>query len=85
MKMTETERKKMYIAELEQQVSDLQNTCIELSKRAIYTDEEKQKYWEFECECGFSGLSLLVLGGGQIADTGDYGDCYCPCCGKITD
>jgi hypothetical protein len=68
---------------LEENVKTLKHTCIELSKRASYTEEEKEKYWEFECECGFTGLSMLVLGGGQIADTGDYGDCYCPCCEKI--
>ena len=83
--MTEQEKTEMYIAELEQQVSDLQNTCKELSKRAVYTEEEKDNYWEFECECGFTGYSMLVLGGSQIADTGDYGACYCPCCGNTVD
>ena len=83
--MTELEQKEIEISELEEKIKTLQDTCIELSKRAFYTEEEKQKYWEFECECGFSGLSILVIGGHQIADTGDYGNCYCPCCGKIAD
>ena len=85
MKMTELERKDLLIDELEEQVKSLKETCIELSKRAVYTEEEKNDYWEFECECGFTGYSMLVLGGNQIADTGDYGNCYCPCCGNIVD
>ena len=33
-------------------------------------------------KCGWWGSSELLDGGGQIADTGDYGDCYCPVCGN---
>ena len=34
------------------------------------------------CEnCGWQGSSESLHGGSQIADTGDYGDAYCPCCG----
>lgn len=83
-KLTE-QQKDWHIVELETRVELLQKTCIELSKRAKYTKKEKLDYWQFDCECGFSGLSLFVHGGGQIADTGDYGDCYCPCCGRIAD
>ncbi len=71
--------------DLEERITNLSTTCIELSKRAVYTNEEKEKYWEFVCKCGFEGLSLFVLGGGQIADTGDYGNCYCPACGEVAD
>jgi hypothetical protein len=31
---------------LEENVKTLKHTCIELSKRASYTEEEKEKYWE---------------------------------------
>ena len=33
-------------------------------------------------KCGWWGSSEFLDGGGQIADTGDYGDCYCPVCGN---
>jgi hypothetical protein len=83
--MKKSEQQELRIAELEEQAKTLKHTCIELSKRAIYTNDEKDKYWEFECECGFKGLSLLATGGSQIADTGDFGNCYCPCCGSDVD
>lgn len=70
----------IYIWELEEQIKTLKETCIALSKRAEYSKEEKEKYWDFECECGLIGYSNILLGGGQIADTGDYGNTYCPCC-----
>lgn len=39
-------------------------------------------YFVAQCEkCGFKGSSEEWEGGGQIADTGDYGDSYCPVCG----
>jgi hypothetical protein len=38
-------------------------------------------YW-CKCEsCGWEDTSMHVDGGHQIADTGDYGDIYCPICG----
>lgn len=38
-------------------------------------------YFWVHCEnCGWMGSSILLHGGGQIADTGDYGDTYCPKC-----
>jgi hypothetical protein len=43
----------------------------------------KKGYFAAECgKCGFRGSSHEWLGGGQIADTGDYGDSYCPICGS---
>lgn len=45
--------------------------------------ESKDNYYPCECDvCGWSGSSEYLLGGGQIADTGDYDDTYCPCCGN---
>ena len=39
------------------------------------------RYYTAECgKCGWWGSSKLLNGGGQIADTGDYGDCTCPVC-----
>jgi hypothetical protein len=35
--------------------------------------------------CGWKGCSCELEGGHQIADTGDYGDCYCPKCGEVHD
>jgi len=41
------------------------------------------QFYTAECKkCGWWGSSELLDGGGQIADTGDYGDCYCPVCGN---
>ena len=46
-----------------------------------YTKEELKKYWKAVCpKCGWKGLSKDCDGGGQIADTGDYFDLYCPIC-----
>lgn len=40
-------------------------------------------YYTAVCDkCGWWGSSKLLDGGGQIADTGDYGDTYCPVCGN---
>jgi hypothetical protein len=40
-------------------------------------------WYNAECEsCGWYGSSQYLDGGGQIADTGDYNDCYCPWCGS---
>jgi len=41
---------------------------------------EGTNFYTVECACGWWGSSELLLGGGQIADTGDYGDSYCPVC-----
>lgn len=44
----------------------------------------KDGYFVAECpKCGFRASSSEWIGGGQIADTGDYGDSYCPVCGQI--
>lgn len=41
-------------------------------------------YFVAQCEkCGFKGESSEWDGGGQIGDTGDYGDSYCPVCGQV--
>lgn len=46
-----------------------------------YTEEEYKKYWMARCEdCGWKGLTVDCSGFGQIADTGDYDDGYCPKC-----
>ena len=42
------------------------------------------QFFVAQCEkCGFKGTSDEWKGGGQIADTGDYGDFYCPVCGQV--
>ncbi len=42
---------------------------------------DKNNYFFCECEsCGWMGASNIAHGGGQIADTGDYSDVYCPRC-----
>lgn len=48
------------------------------------TEEEiKLNFYTAFCEqCKWFGSSKLLLGGGQIADTGDYSDSYCPVCGS---
>lgn len=46
-----------------------------------YTADELQRWWPAKCpKCGWRGLSCDCSGGGQIADTGDYGDVECPQC-----
>lgn len=83
--ISELEKKDWHIAELNEIIKSLKSTCIDLSKQVVYTEKEKEDYWEIDCECGFKGLSLFALGGNQIADTGDYDDCHCPCCGSVLD
>lgn len=40
------------------------------------------RYYWCKCEeCGWEDSSEYLLGGGAIADTGDYDDVYCPICG----
>lgn len=42
------------------------------------------KWFNVKCQkCGWTGSSEFLDGGGQIADTGDYGDTYCPNCGQV--
>jgi len=50
----------------------------------IISDEDiKNNYYPIICKCGWKGSSKDLDGGGQIADTGDYFDVYCPHCGTI--
>lgn len=43
-----------------------------------------ENFYFAECgNCGWYGSSKLLNGGGQIADTGDYFDCYCPKCDSL--
>lgn len=52
-----------------------------LSYRVAPEEDIKNLFYTAECvECGWWGSSKLLNGGGQIADTGDYGDCNCPVC-----
>ena len=56
----------------------------ERAKLGFVTDDNTGGYYVAECEeCGKIFPSQNCDGGGQIADTGDYGDCYCPHCGHV--
>ena len=56
----------------------------ERAKLGFVTDDNTGGYYVAECEeCGNIFPSQTCDGGGQIADTGDYGDCYCPLCGHV--
>jgi hypothetical protein len=56
----------------------------ERAKLGFVTDDNTGGYYVAECEeCGQIFPSQTCEGGGQIADTGDYDDCYCPHCGFI--
>ena len=56
----------------------------ERAKLGLVTDDNTGGYYVAECEeCGKIFPSQNCDGGGQIADTGDYGDCYCPHCGHV--
>lgn len=47
----------------------------------LVTDDNSGGYFVVECQgCGAVYPSFQCLGGGQIADTGDYDDAYCPLC-----
>lgn len=51
-------------------------------KEQLCTEQQIKKGWyPAQCnKCGWKGCSCELNGGMQIADTGDYGDIYCPCC-----
>ncbi|WP_157960978.1 hypothetical protein [Rahnella sp. AN3-3W3] len=56
----------------------------ERAKLGFVTDDNTGGYYVAECEeCGKIFPSQTCDGGEQIADSGDYGDCYCPHCGFI--
>lgn len=61
-----------------------QQEGMQLFVRIISDEEAKNRYYPAECpHCGWVGSSAKLKGGGQIADTGDYDDVYCPVCGSI--
>ena len=63
---------------LDKLVSNLENAEL------YFVPEKGNKYFTAKCiDCGWSGSSKFLMGGGQIADTGDYNDCYCPICESI--
>jgi predicted RNA-binding Zn-ribbon protein involved in translation (DUF1610 family) len=46
--------------------------------------DASSRYYNVKCEkCGWYGSTEFVDGGGQIADTGDYNDIFCPACGSV--
>lgn len=48
------------------------------------TDDNTGGYYVCECQsCGEVFSSRDCGGGGQIADTGDYDDAYCPHCDQV--
>jgi len=50
--------------------------------QALKGNHVRDSYYLVECgECGEIYPSNKLDGGCQIADTGDYGNCYCPHCG----
>jgi hypothetical protein len=52
-------------------------------KSNVSKEDVKNNFYTVKCEkCGWWGSSKFLEGGGQIADTGDYDDCYCPVCGN---
>jgi hypothetical protein len=62
-------------------ISNLQKAPF--SYRPAPPEDIKANFYTAICDkCGWWGSSKLLDGGGQIADTGDYGDCYCPVCGN---
>jgi hypothetical protein len=45
--------------------------------------DASSRYYNVKCKkCGWYGSTEFVGGGGQIADTGDYDDIFCPVCGS---
>jgi hypothetical protein len=46
--------------------------------------DASSRYYNVKCKkCGWYGSAEFVDGGGQIADTGDYDDIFCPACGSV--
>ena len=51
---------------------------------ATFKVETTDSYYPVQCQtCGWIGSSGDCTGGHAIADTGDYGDWYCPVCGQV--
>lgn len=54
--------------------------------QALKDNKVSDPYYLVECcNCGEMYPSNKLSGGWQIADTGDYGDCYCPHCDASED
>lgn len=71
------------IKSLEKELEHRELDLIKLIKESFkpLSEKDKEDNWYLaECpNCGWWGSSRLC-GGGQIADTGDYGSCSCPIC-----
>lgn len=62
----------------------LDTKTLAAEKAGYVTDDNSGGYYVVECqECGEVYPSQESGGGGQIADTGDYDDSYCPHCGYV--
>ncbi len=62
----------------------MQEMLNELCEGIIIKICNETKWFPCQCEsCGWVGSSEKLEGGHQIADTGDYSDCYCPSCLRI--
>lgn len=68
--------------ELKFEVKQLRKLCIKL---ASYQNLDKDSDDNYQCSCGFICKNEDLDGGHPIADTGDYSEPCCPCCGKTTD
>jgi hypothetical protein len=66
---------------IDRMVSNLQKAPF--SYRLASAEDTHASYYIAICDkCGWWDSSKLLDGGGQIGDTGDYGDCFCPVCGN---
>lgn len=64
---------------LDKLVSNLK--IADVSYQHASKEDIENNYYTAECyNCGWWGSSRLLNGGDQIADTGCYGDSYCPVC-----
>ncbi len=54
------------------------------SYKELDKEGKDKTYFKASCtQCDWWGSSRLLTGGGQIADTGDYGDSCCPVCDSV--
>lgn len=86
-KLVDTHHGDGFVDEIDDLSSLIDRMVHNLKSAPLYfrklASDDIDNYFHVKCDCGWFGSSRLLQGGGQIADTGDFGDAYCPVCGKV--